>query len=104
MPSNVSVTLLDSVSQAFRDSGLTAAIAALTGGSLAVAALVTRKAFTNEAMLERQENELTSGRERYDNQRAEDRRVDAARLERVETDVRAMQNLMFEAFQRGRTN
>ena len=97
-------TLLDNVSQTFRDHGLTAAITALMGGSLAVAATVTRKAFTNEAMLERLEHELAAERERYDNQRAEDRRADAARLERIETDVRAMRDLMFEAFQRGRTD
>ena len=39
-------TLLDSVSQAFRDHGLTAAITALIGGSLAIAASVTRKALS----------------------------------------------------------
>ena len=87
-------TLLDNVSQTFRDHGLTAAITALMGGSLAVAATVTRKAFTNEAMLERLEHELAAERERYDNQRAEDRRADAARLERIETDVRAMRDLI----------
>ena len=55
-------TLLDNVSQTFRDHGLTAAITALMGGSLAVAATVTRKAFTNEAMLERLEHELAAER------------------------------------------
>ena len=39
-------TFLDAVAQAFRDHGLTAAITALIGGSLAIAASVTRKAFT----------------------------------------------------------
>lgn len=47
-------SLLQEVGQAFRDNGLTAAITALVGGCLAVAATVTRKAFTNEAMNERQ--------------------------------------------------
>ena len=97
-------TLLDNVSQAFRDHGLTAAITALMGGSLAVAAAVTRKAFTNEAMLERLEHELAAERERYDRQRAEDRKADADRLERIETDIRAMRDLMFEAFQRSRAD
>lgn len=46
-------TILQEVGQAFRENGLTAAITALVGGSLAIAATVTRKAFTNEAMLER---------------------------------------------------
>ena len=67
-------TFLDAVAQAFRDHGLTAAITALIGGSLAIAAAVTRRAFTNEAMLERLEHELSAERERIDKQRAEDRR------------------------------
>jgi hypothetical protein len=43
-------------------------------------------------------------RERFDKQRDEDRKVDADRLERIETDIRAMRDLMFEAFQRARTD
>ncbi|MCW3784219.1 hypothetical protein [Defluviimonas salinarum] len=97
-------TLLDSVAQSFRDHGLTAAITALMGGSLAIAATVTRKAFTNEAMLERLDRELAAERERVDRQRAEDRKTDADRLERIETDIRAMRDLMFEAFQRSRAD
>jgi hypothetical protein len=97
-------SLLEDVAQAFRDHGLTAAITALMGGSLAIAATVTRKAFTNEAVLERLEHELAAERERFDKQRAEDRKADADRLERIETDIRAMRDLMFEAFQRGRTD
>lgn len=46
-------TFLDSAAQALRDNGLTAAITALIGGSLAIAATVTRKAFTSDAMLNR---------------------------------------------------
>ena len=97
-------TLLDGVAQAFRDHGLTAAITALIGGSLAIAAAVTRKAFTNEAMLERLDRELTAERDREVKQRAEDRKSDADRLERIETDIRAMRDLMFEAFQRARAD
>lgn len=97
-------TLLDAVAQAFRDHGLTAAITALMGGILAIAATVTRKAFTNEAMLARLDHELTAERDRIDKQRAEDRQADADRLERIETDIRAMRDLMFEAFQRARTD
>ena len=93
--------LLDSVVEAFRDSGLSAAITALIGGILAIAATVTRKAFTNEAMLARLDRELTLERERLERQRAEDRKADADRLERIEADIRAMRDLMFEAFQRG---
>jgi hypothetical protein len=97
-------SLLQEVGQAFRDNGLTAAITALVGGCLAVAATVTRKAFTNEAMLERLDRELHLERERTDKQRADDRKADADRLERIETDIRAMRDVMFEAFQRGRTD
>ena len=97
-------SLLEAVAQAFHDHGLTAAITALMGGSLAMAATVTRKAFTNEAMLARLEHELATERERFDKQRAEDRKADADRLERIETDIRAMRDLMFEAFQRARTD
>ena len=97
-------TFLEGVAQAFRDHGLTAALTTLMGGSLAIAATVTRKAFTNEAMLERLDHELTAERERIDKQRAEDRKGEADRLERIETDIRAMRDLMFEAFQRGRTD
>ena len=97
-------SLLQEVGQAFRDNGMTAAITALVGGSLAIAATVTRKAFTNEAMLERLDRELLAERDRIDKQRAEDRKTDADRLQRIETDIRAMRDLMFEAFQRGRTD
>jgi hypothetical protein len=97
-------TLLDSAAQAFRDHGLAAAITALIGGSLAIAASVTRKAFTNEAMLERLDRELHLERERIDRMRADDRKADGDRLERIETDIRAMRDVMFEAFQRGRTD
>ena len=83
---------------------MTAAITALIGGSLAVAASVTRKAFTNEAMLERLDRELSLERERIDKLRADDRKTDADRLERIETDIRAMRDMLFEAFQRGRTD
>ena len=64
----------------------------------------TRRAFTNEALLQRLDRELIAERTRVDAQRAEDRKVDADRLERIETDIRAMRDVMFEAFQRGRTD
>jgi hypothetical protein len=67
-------------------------------------AAVTRKAFTNDAMLARLDRELEAERDRADRQRAEDRDDDADRLERIEADIRAMRDLMFEAFQRGRTD
>jgi hypothetical protein len=67
-------SILQEVSHAFRENGLTAAITALVGGCLAVVATATRKAFTNEAMLER-----------IDKQRAEDRKAYADRLDYIET-------------------
>ena len=92
------------VGQAFRDHGLTATITALIGGFLALIAAITRRAFTNEALLERLDRELIAERTRVDAQRAEDRKADADRLDRIETDIRAMRDVMFEAFQRGRTD
>lgn len=94
--------LLETAAQAFRDHGLTGAITALIGGSLAIAASVTRRVFTNDAMLARLDRELLAERDRVDRQRSEDRKAEADRLERIETDIRAMRDLMFEAFQRGR--
>ena len=95
-------TFLQEVGAALRDHGITAAITALIGGTIALLAAVTRRAFTNDAMLARLDRELSQERERIDRQRAEDRDDDADRLERIETDIRAMRDLMFEAFQRGR--
>jgi len=97
-------TMLHEVSAAFRDHGLTADITALVGGTIALLGAVTRIAFTNDAMLVRLDRELTAERDRADRQRSEDRDDDADRLERIEADIRAMRDLMFEAFQRGRTN
>lgn len=96
--------LLEGVAQAFRDHGLTAALTALIGGSLALTAAVTRKSFTNEALLDRLDRELIADRERIDRQRAEDRQADADRLDRIETDIRAMHDMLFDAFQRGRSD
>jgi hypothetical protein len=97
-------TLLQEVGAALRDHGTTAAITALIGGTIALLAAVTRRVFTNDAMLARLDRELMAERDRVDRQRAEDRKGDADRLERIETDIRAMRDLMFEAFQRGRTD
>ena len=97
-------SFLQEVAEALRDNGISAAITALIGGTIALLASVTRKAFTNDAMLARLDRELSQERDRVDRQRAEDRDDDADRLERIETDIRAMRDLMFEAFQRGRTD
>ena len=97
-------SLLEAAAQAFRDHGLTAAITALMGGSIAIAATVTRKAFTNEALLDRLDRELITERDRTDKQRSEDRKVDGDRLDRIETDIRSMRDMLFDAFQRGRSD
>ncbi|WP_099827991.1 hypothetical protein [Oceaniglobus indicus] len=94
-------SLAQEVGTAFRDHGLTAAITALIGGTIALLASVARKAFTNDAMLARLDRELLAERNRIERQRAEDRKTDAERLARIEADIRAMRALMFEAFQRG---
>ena len=88
-------TFLQEVGAALRDHGITAAITALIGGTIALLAAVTRRAFTNDAMLARLDRELEAERTRTDRQRAEDRDSDADRLERIETDIRAMRDLMF---------
>ncbi|TYB84195.1 hypothetical protein [Oceaniovalibus sp. ACAM 378] len=97
-------SFLQEVAEALRDNGIGAAITALIGGFIALLAAVTRRAFTNDAMLARLDRELSQERDRVDRQRAEDRDDDADRLERIENDIRAMRDLMFEAFQRGRTD
>ena len=97
-------TVFDATAQALRDHGVMAAITALIGGTIALLASVTRKAFTNDAMLAGLDRELAAERNRVDRQRAEDRNADADRLERIETDIRAMRDLMLIAFQRGRTD
>jgi hypothetical protein len=94
-------SLAQEVCAAFRDHGLTAAITALIGGTIALLASVARKAFTNDAMLARLDRELLAERIRVERQRAEDRKTDAERLARIEADIRAMRALMFDAFQRG---
>ena len=101
MNNNSSPGLLGSVMTALRDHGLTAAITALIGGFLALFAAITRRAFTNDALLQRLDRELSSERQRLDAQRAEDRQTDAQRLDRIETDIRAVRDMIFEAFQRG---
>jgi len=90
--------LLAATAAAFRDHGVTA----LIGGFIALFAAVTRRAFTNEALLQRLDRELITDRERIEAQRAEDRRADADRLDRIETDIRTVRDLLFEAFQRNR--
>jgi hypothetical protein len=93
-------TLAEAVARAFRDHGITAALTALIGGTIGLLAAITRRAFTNDAMLARLDRELVIERDRVERQRAEDRKLDADRLARIEGDIRAMRNLMFEAFQR----
>jgi hypothetical protein len=102
MSDTTSPGLLAATAAAFRDHGLTAAITALIGGFLALIAAVTRRAFTNEALLQRLDRELIADRERIEAQRSEDRRADADRLDRIETDIRTVRDLLFEAFQRNR--
>ena len=96
--------ILQEIGTALRDHAFTAAITALIGGTIALLASVTRKAFTNDAMLARLDRELLAERDRVDRQRAEDRKSDADRLDRIETDIRAMRDLMLDAFQRGRSD
>lgn len=101
---NDQTTLAGEVARAFRDHGITAALTALIGGTMAQIAAITRKAFTNEALLDRLDRELIADRDRIDRQRSEDRKADGDRLDRIETDIRSMRDMLFDAFQRGRTD
>lgn len=101
---NDQTTLAGEVARAFRDHGITAALTALIGGTMALIAAITRKAFTNEALLDRLDRELIADRDRIDRQRSEDRNADGDRLDRIETDIRSMRDMLFDAFQRGRSD
>ena len=101
---NDQTTLAGEVARAFRDHGITAALTALIGGTMALIAAITRKAFTNEAMLDRLDRELITERDRADKQRSEDRKADSDRLDRIETDIRSMRDMLFDAFQRSRSD
>ena len=101
---NDQTTLAGEVARAFRDHGITAALTALIGGTMALIAAITRKAFTNEALLDRLDRELITERDRSDKQRSEDRKADSDRLDRIETDIRSMRDMLFDAFQRGRSD
>jgi hypothetical protein len=101
---NDQTTLAGEVARAFRDHGITAALTALIGGTMALIAAITRKAFTNEALLNRLDRELIADRDRIDRQRGEDRKADGDRLDRIETDIRSMRDMLFDAFQRGRSD
>ena len=101
---NDQTTLADAVARAFRDHGITAALTALIGGTMALIAAITRKAFTNEALMDRLDRELIADRDRIDRQRSEDRKTDGDRLDRIETDIRSMRDMLFDAFQRGRSD
>ncbi|XCC45874.1 hypothetical protein ABMK85_10370 [Paracoccus denitrificans] len=93
-----------SLLQAVQHHGITAALTALIGGTIALIAAITRKAFTNEALLDRLDRELIADRDRIDRQRSEDRKTDGDRLDRIETDIRSMRDMLFDAFQRGRSD
>ena len=56
--------------------------------------------FTNEALLNKLEQELAEERARLEKRRDEDRKIDHDRLERIERDIHDMRNLIFAAFQR----
>ena len=101
---NDQTSLAGEVARAFRDHGITAALTALIGGTIALIAAITRKAFTNEALLDRLDRELIADRDRIDRQRSEDRKTDGDRLDRIETDIRSMRDMLFDAFQRSRSD
>ena len=93
-------SLIEQTVQAFRDHGLTAAIGVWFTFIAGLATAVTRKAFTNEALLHKLEQELAEERARVEKRRDDDRQVDHDRLARIERDIHDMRNLIFAAFQR----
>ncbi|WP_108485419.1 hypothetical protein [Oceaniglobus ichthyenteri] len=93
-------TLAEQIGDAFRDHGITAAIGVWLTFVAGLAAAVTRKAFTNEALLHKLEQELEAERARIEKRRDEDRKIDHDRLARIEADIHDMRNLMLQAFQR----
>ncbi|SUZ33217.1 hypothetical protein ROE7235_02986 [Roseibaca ekhonensis] len=93
-------SLIEQTVQAFRDHGLTAAIGVWFTFIAGLATAVTRKAFTNEALLHKLEQELVEERARVEKRRDDDRQVDHDRLARIERDIHDMRNLIFAAFQR----
>jgi len=93
-------SLIEQILQAFRDHGFTAAIGVWFTFIAGLATAVTRKAFTNEALLNKLEQELAEERARLEKRRDEDRRIDHDRLARIERDIHDMRTLIFAAFQR----
>ncbi|WP_296645170.1 MgtC/SapB family protein [Roseinatronobacter sp.] len=93
-------SLIEQTVQAFRDHGLTTAIGVWFTFIAGLATAVTRKAFTNEALLHKLEQELAEERARVEKQRDDDRQVDHERLARIERDIHDMRTLIFAAFQR----
>ncbi|WP_296643471.1 hypothetical protein [Roseinatronobacter sp.] len=93
-------SLIEQTVQAFRDHGLTAAIGVWFTFIAGLATAVTRKAFTNEALLHKLEQELAEERARVEKRRDDDRQVDHDRLARIERDIHDMRTLIFAAFQR----
>ncbi len=93
-------SLIEQILQAFRDHGIAAAIGVWFTFIAGLATAVTRKAFTNEALLHKLEQELAEERTRLEKRRDEDRRIDHDRLARIERDIHDMRNLIFAAFQR----
>jgi len=92
-------TVTNQVTQAFRDHGLATAIGVWVTFIAGLATAVTRKAFTNDALLHKLEQELAEERARIEKRRDEDRQIDHDRLERIERDIHDMRNLIFAAFQ-----
>jgi hypothetical protein len=67
-------TISEQIMQALREHGLAAAIGVWFSLIAGLAAAVTRKAFTNEALLHKLEQELEAERLRIEKRRDEDRR------------------------------
>ena len=98
--------IYEQIVAALRDHGITAAIGVWFTFIAGIATAVTRKAFTNEALMQKLEAELererrraNEERERAEAQRLEDRKADAEHRERLELDMAEMRRLLFAVTQ-----
>jgi len=102
--------MIEQIASALRENGVYAALSVTLTAMLGLAAAVTRKAFTSEALVRRLEAELEGERERNDAarkeevarleaQRAADRAAEQEHRERIEREMHQMRDLLFTVFQ-----
>ena len=78
------ISLADQIAKAWADAGWAAAISVLIGGALTLAAATVRKAFTNEAAVNRIQADFKEHFDKWERKRAEDRQQTADGIHRLE--------------------